>query len=996
MGRRYFIQDYTLSELANTIREQGQLGDIPMNVTQMPSYIRNGTVNKGLLDGTISYIINNTISSIRSYCFGGCANLSLVSLAQCSYVGQSAFVNCTALTDLYLPNCTSYGQSAFHNCEQVTRLTLGVPYISIATATEDLYTICQSNPNLEELTLTQCSLVNSSVFGKCSNLKSIIAPELLDANKHAFQDCSSLTHLSLPKIRYIGAYTFERCKNIVSVDLPELLSLGASPFSGCSSLETFYAPKLMNYSTSSLPFGPIGVSTSGGVITFKNVTVGFSTVPNLFSNQKNLIYFSASQAQTLNTNALRGCTALESTGLHLGDQLSLIGATAFYGCTGLTKLTPEVFPRGLKLVGNDPVPIYDEVGLTIGVQAFGACTNLSYVSLKGISGILSNSAFQNCTALTEVYLEGKNSGNTLTIANLSTTPFVGCTSLTKLTLNGVSSITTEACCRSLPITTLTINESTPDKPANITAKLGFANCVNLSTINGNIASVGNQTFASCGILDLSLSTLVTIGTYGFNACKSLTRVSLPECTNAGILGFNQCTSLSQVFLPKVTTLGASAASVTFSGCTELHTIHLDTIATIPSDAFMSLYALSSLYIPNCTLISQNALKGCSALTKLSGPKVTNFGHYNLQSGNMTKELYLPVCSYFGKYALSNTVLESIYAPAWSTAHASGVFHASHSTTLKYVNLGYAAIPAWFSACVNLSTFIAEKCTALAAKQFMGDTALIEVSLPICATIAAQAFQGCTALPFIALPKATKISASAFSGCTNFSIITLENSSVCVLDNVNAFTGTGITSTTGSIYVPGALLNSYKTATNWSNFKSRIFPYDAVGFSIRGTPQQVFGTGNKTWTDWQNTSNYTNNAKYYYTASSYNSSWPNYITIYYSTSNYTGAYNNTKTSIYRYPKQSMAGYRAGYSAIDMSTTLYQTSIPGTFSFVGYVGRSYSYGQIIRNNPDGTVSRYYGVSVISTGTSYISYFKFADSTAVITPGYNYQTGTITSTI
>lgn len=93
---------------------------------------------------------------------------------------------------------------------------------------------------------------------------------------------------------------------------------------------------------------------------------------------------------------------------------------------------------------------------------------------------------------------------------------------------------------------------------------------------------------------------------------------------------------------------------------------------------------------------------------------------------------------------------------------------------------------------------------------------------------------------------------------------------------------------------------------------------------------------------------------------------------------------------------MAGYHAGYSAIDMSTTLYQTSIPGTFSFVGYVGRSYSYGQIIRNNPDGTVSRYYGVSVISTGTSYISYIKFANSTAVITPGYNYQTGTITSTI
>jgi hypothetical protein len=81
---------------------------------------------------------------------------------------------------------------------------------------------------------------------------------------------------------------------------------------------------------------------------------------------------------------------------------------------------------------------------------------------------------------------------------------------------------------------------------------------------------------------------------------------------------------------------------------------------------------------------------------------------------------------------------------------------------------------------------------------------------------------------------------------------------------------------------------------------------------------------------------------------------------------------------------------------VTTPLYRTSVPGTFSFIGYTGRSYSMSRVTEQSPDGGLVTHYSSIIIQPGKSYISYIKFDNSTAVITPGYNYLSGTITSTI
>lgn len=63
-----------------------------------------------------------------------------------------------------------------------------------------------------------------------------------------------------------------------------------------------------------------------------------------------------------------------------------------------------------------------------------------------------------------------------------------------------------------------------------------------------------------------------------------------------------------------------------------------------------------------------------------------------------------------------------------------------------------------------------------------------------------------------------IAASAFGYCKKLQTLVIRKTgSICTLANVSAFTNTpmrGYNSLTGTVYVPSALISSYKTATNW--------------------------------------------------------------------------------------------------------------------------------------------------------------------------------------
>ena len=111
---------------------------------------------------------------------------------------------------------------------------------------------------------------------------------------------------------------------------------------------------------------------------------------------------------------------------------------------------------------------------------------------------------------------------------------------------------------------------------------------------------------------------------------------------------------------------------------------------------------------------------------------------------------------------------------------------------------------------------------------MGDYALFDcpqlcnVNLPSLETIGNCCFQECIRLANLYLPVTTAIQDRAFCGCRTLERVVLGASTVCELGE-DAFEDTPIADGVGYIYVPDALVQSYKNSAQWSGIQNQIRP-----------------------------------------------------------------------------------------------------------------------------------------------------------------------------
>ena len=62
---------------------------------------------------------------------------------------------------------------------------------------------------------------------------------------------------------------------------------------------------------------------------------------------------------------------------------------------------------------------------------------------------------------------------------------------------------------------------------------------------------------------------------------------------------------------------------------------------------------------------------------------------------------------------------------------------------------------------------------------------------------------------------------AFASCYALTTLILCSGAMATLGDTSAFSSTPISSGTGYIYVPAALVDSYKAASNWSTYSNQI-------------------------------------------------------------------------------------------------------------------------------------------------------------------------------
>ena len=112
-------------------------------------------------------------------------------------------------------------------------------------------------------------------------------------------------------------------------------------------------------------------------------------------------------------------------------------------------------------------------------------------------------------------------------------------------------------------------------------------------------------------------------------------------------------------------------------------------------------------------------------------------------------------------------------------------------------------------------------TTVSSRCFYECRSLESVYIPNVEALSGYDFRYCVSLKSIELPKVKTISAYSFHACTTLQTVILRTDTVCTLENVNAFSNMPVEKGAGYIYVPSALVDGYKSATNWSTYESQI-------------------------------------------------------------------------------------------------------------------------------------------------------------------------------
>lgn len=229
--------------------------------------------------------------------------------------------------------------------------------------------------------------------------------------------------------------------------------------------------------------------------------------------------------------------------------------------------------------------------------------------------------------------------------------------------------------------------------------------------------------------------------------------------------------------------------------------------------------------------AQTITPGTSNKTISSGRYLTGTqtikGDANLKAANIVKGV-----SIFGVTGTAETggsdgdldaIIDGTITSA--TSQVTSVRHRAFNGCKQIVSISLPAattVGKWaFMECEKLTTINLPEVTSLGQSAFSNCLALKELTLPKVTSLASQTFLSCTALEKVDLPAVTSIADSAFFYDSNLETVILRSTTMAPLAHTSAFSNSGISAKTGYIYVPSALVDSYKAATNWSTYASQI-------------------------------------------------------------------------------------------------------------------------------------------------------------------------------
>lgn len=469
-----------------------------------------------------------------------------------------------------------------------------------------------------------------------------------------------------------------------------------------------------------------------------------NTVTNIgylaFRNCSSLtnVQFSAA-LRSIDGRAFMSCHSLEEVVLPEG--IVSLGQSAFGGCKALKRI---VLPDGLRFIGWEafsyPGMSYEEsvtctnlanivipsTVTNIQARAFYGCKGLRTATIGG--GVLGESAFSGCTALSDVTL-GEN------VTSIGNSAFYGCTNLTEIVV--------------------------PDA----------------------VTAVGNYAFSGCTNLTRVVfgSGVRNIGNYAFQGCTNLTEIVIPSSvTNIGVRAFQDCKSLPAIVVPdSVKTIGERA----FYGCDGLESVVAGSgLTSLGKEAFYGCSSLVRAEIGGGE-IGERAFVYCRTLKEVKfGNSVTKIGQSAFESCSSLTTAILPESIVdIGNNAFYDAALEQVNIPSGIT-NLVGVFSRTKIRSLEIPGT-VKSVDSAFSGCNSLTNVVVQNGVEHLDRAFFACSKLASVTLPASLLeIGNNTFNECNNLRDINFPEGlSNIGSYAFWKCALKEIV-LPDSLISLSDH----------------------------------------------------------------------------------------------------------------------------------------------------------------------------------------------------------------------
>lgn len=315
--------------------------------------------------------------------------------------------------------------------------------------------------------------------------------------------------------------------------------------------------------------------------------------------------------------------------------------------------------------------------------------------------------------------------------------------------------------------------------------------------------VARYAFMSCASArHLELPSVAEVGAQSFTPGLGCESVELPELTSLGSDSFCN-TKIRCVELPKCTSIGRSS----FSYNTKLR------IIALPGDAPC---ALGGSFLYHC--VNFTAADGVGRIYVNDAlvdqyKAATNWAVW-------ASRIY-PISEWDG--SIPESKYDYWVEPGGDVkTQLEGFLDGTitgHFASEKLTSLKWSA----FARCQSLVSVDLPNVTWLNYACFDGCTGLTSITLPSLTESASYGLPNCTSLARADLPKLNAVPYGMFEKCTSLTALILRRTDrpTALQENVQAFLSTPIANGTGYVYVPAALIDEYKTATNWAKFADQF-------------------------------------------------------------------------------------------------------------------------------------------------------------------------------